>query len=51
MTEIPERLREHGFSETKASIANKLTRATLAAHFYLAGLAAIGKEHLRLEEL
>jgi hypothetical protein len=49
--ELAERLREHGFNETKASIANKLTRATISAHFYLASLTAIGREEVRLAEL
>ena len=39
------------FAETKASIANKLTRATMSAHFFLASLAAIGNKGLQLEEI
>ena len=39
--ELALRLREHGFEETKASITNKLSPATLSAHFFLASLAAI----------
>jgi Domain of unknown function (DUF6471) len=42
--ELAERLKAHGFSETKASIWNKLARATLPALFFLASLAAIGKD-------
>jgi hypothetical protein len=49
--ELAERLKAHGFQETKASIANKLTRATMSAHFYLASLAAAGKDELRLAEI
>ena len=49
--DLAERLREHGFEETKASIANKLARATLSAHFFLASLAAIGTNELRLEAI
>ena len=49
--ELAERLLEHGFAETKASIANKLARATMTAHFFLASLAALGKTGLQLEEL
>ena len=45
------RLRKHGFEETKASIANKLARATLPAHFFLASLVAIGAEQVRLEDI
>ena len=36
---------------TKASIANKLSRGTVAATFLLATLAAFGMEALRLEDL
>jgi hypothetical protein len=49
--ELALRLREHGFEETKASIANKLSRATLSAHFFLASLAVIGRYSLRVEDL
>ena len=48
---LTERLKEHGFAETKASVANKLSRATMTAHFFLASLAAIGREGVRLEEI
>ena len=48
---LAEKLKEHGFEETKASIANKLARATMTAHFYLASLAAIGKCDISLEEI
>ena len=49
--ELADRLKKHGFKETKASIANKLARATVPAHFFLASLMAIGVEVVRLEEL
>ena len=49
--ELAERLKEHGFNETKARIANKLARATVSAHFYLASLASVGREGLRFEEI
>ena len=49
--ELAERLKAHGFEETKASIANKLARATLSAHFFLASLAAIGKDRVVFEEI
>jgi hypothetical protein len=45
------RLKKHGFTETKASIANKLARATVPAAFFLAALAAIGAEVVRLEDI
>ena len=49
--ELAFRLREHGFEETKASITNKLSRATLSAHFFLASLAALGRNTLRVEDM
>jgi hypothetical protein len=49
--ELAKRLEAHGFKETKASIANKLARATMSAHFFLASLAAVGREGVRLEEI
>jgi hypothetical protein len=45
------KLRKHGFNETKASISNKLSRATLPAHFFLASLVAIGCEAVTLEDI
>jgi hypothetical protein len=45
------RLRKYGFNETKVSIANKLARATLPAHFFLASLVAIGAEAVTLEDI
>jgi hypothetical protein len=49
--ELATRLKKHGFKETKASIANKLARATLPAHFFLAALASIGCENVALEDI
>jgi len=49
--ELAERLKAHGFSETKASITNKLARATMSAHFLLASLVAIGKKDIVLEDV
>ena len=49
--ELAERLKPHGFEETKASIANKLARATMSAHFFLASMAAIGCQNISLESL
>jgi ribose 1,5-bisphosphokinase PhnN len=48
---LAERLKEHGLTETKASIANKLSRGTVGATFLLATLAALEMEGLRLEDL
>jgi hypothetical protein len=49
--ELAARLKKHGFSETKASIANKLARATISAHFYLASMVAMGREEVTLEDI
>ena len=49
--DLAEKLKKHGFAETKASIANKLARATVPAHFFLASLAAIGCEAVQLEDI
>lgn len=49
--DLAERLKEHGFAETKASIASKLSRATLPAHFFLASLAALGLDGVSLEDI
>jgi hypothetical protein len=49
--ELAERLKRHGFKETKASIANKLARATVPAHFFLAALVVIGCEAVTLEDI
>jgi hypothetical protein len=49
--ELALRLKEYGFDETKASITNKLSRATLSAHFFLASLAALGRYTLRVEDM
>jgi Domain of unknown function (DUF6471) len=49
--ELAQRLEKYGFGETKASVANKLARATLSAHFLLASLAAIQVSHVRIEDI
>ena len=49
--ELAERLNQYGFEETRASITNKLARATVSAHFLLASLAAIQVGNIRLEDL
>ena len=40
-----------GLSETKASIANKVSRGTFSASFFLASLKAIGCQNVRVEDL
>jgi hypothetical protein len=49
--ELAARMKKHGFKETKASIANKLARATVPAHFFLAALVTIGCEAVTLEDI
>jgi hypothetical protein len=47
--ELARRLKEdHGLEETGASIANKLSRGTFAATFFL---ATIGRQTVNLEEV
>ena len=49
--ELAKRLEAHGLKELEASIANKLSRGTIAATFLLATLAALELEGIRLENL
>ena len=50
--ELAERLKKHGFKdESAASIANKLSRGTFPAPFFLAALVAMGAEVVRLEDI
>lgn len=49
--ELAERLKKHGFNETKASIANKLARATVPAAFFLASLAALEIQGIKLDDI
>jgi hypothetical protein len=49
--DLADKLKKHGFKETKASIANKLARATMSAHFFLASLVAMGREEVTLEDI
>jgi len=49
--ELAKRLEAHGLHETKASIANKLSRGTIGAAFLLATIAALELEGIRLEDL
>jgi virulence-associated protein VapD len=49
--DLADRLKKHGFDETKASIANKLARATMSAHFFLASLVALGREEITLADI
>ena len=49
--ELAERLKKHGITETEASIANKLSRGTFAATFFLAALVALEVQGIRLEDI
>jgi hypothetical protein len=44
------KLKNHDFDESKVSIANKLARVTMSAHFFLASPVAMGKEEVSLED-
>lgn len=48
---LADRLKAHGVAETKASIANKLARVTVPAAFFLACLAALELEGVKLERV
>ena len=49
--ELAERLKEHGLSETRDSIAAKLRRGTFPATFLLAVMAAIGRQSVSLGDI
>lgn len=49
--ELAARLKDHGFDENAASIANKLARGTFAATFFLASLSALGVQSVAIENL
>ncbi len=49
--ELAKRLEEHGLKETEASIANKLSRGTIAATFLLATLASLELSGVQLQDL
>jgi hypothetical protein len=49
--ELATRLKDRGINENAASLANKLARGTFAATWFLACLAALELEGIRLEDL
>lgn len=49
--ELAKRLEAHGLKETEASIANKLSRGTFAATFFLASLTALECEAIELASI
>jgi hypothetical protein len=49
--ELADRLNAHGLEETETAIAGKLSRGTFAVSFFLAVLAVLEMEGVRLEDL
>jgi hypothetical protein len=49
--DLAERMKKHGFKESKSSVASKLSRATVPASFFLGALVAIGCEVVKLEDI
>ena len=49
--ELARRLREMGYEETKVSVANKLSRGTFSATFFVAVMKAIGRENVSLADI
>lgn len=49
--ELAAKLEKHGLEESKSSVASKMSRGTFAATFFLASLAALGVENIRLEDI
>lgn len=50
--ELARLMREHhGLNETKVSVANKLSRGTFSAAFFLAAMKAIGRETVNLADV
>jgi hypothetical protein len=49
--ELAERLNKHGLQETETSITGKLARGTFATSFFLATLAVLEMEGIRLDDL
>jgi hypothetical protein len=48
---LAKRLEDHGLKETEASISNKLSRRSIGAAFFLATIAALEMEGVRLEDI
>jgi hypothetical protein len=49
--ELAMKLSEMGFEETKKSVANKLSRGTFPATFFVAVMRAIGREQVDLTDV
>ena len=50
-TDLVAKMKKHGFKESEASVTNKLKRGTFNATWFLAALAAIGAEVVKLEDI
>jgi len=48
---LAEKMSDLGWTETKASVANKIGRGAFPASFFLVAMKALGREHVRLEEV
>jgi hypothetical protein len=49
--ELANKLAKHGLEESRSSVANKLSRGTFAATFFIASLAALEVENIRLGDI
>ena len=49
--ELARRLTDLGMPETKASVANKISRGGFAAAFFLASMKAIGCKSIKVDDL
>lgn len=49
--ELAQRMTELGLTETKISVASKLSRGGFGATFFLAAMKAIGAEQIRLADI
>ena len=49
--ELAERLKKHDMKESEASVANKISRGTFPATFFLAALVATGCASVTLEDI
>jgi Domain of unknown function (DUF6471) len=49
--ELADRPREHGFTETKGSVAAKINRGSFPATFFVAVMKAIGRENVNLGDV
>lgn len=48
---LADRLKQMGLEESEASVANKLSRGTFSATFFLASLKALNLDTIRLSEI